>query len=149
MSLVRRRFPLGEPLHPAKKRAVRIAGGHLALAPLAILREQGLPVPARRKRAQLSENRVGWLIDSASRDRRRIERARPARFALQHAVALIARRRFRQGEFDLRERLAFADALIADEEAALLAVLVDFITAGSMTRLFSSFQSGIDIRQEP
>ncbi len=129
-------FPLGEPLYPTQKRAVRVAGGHFAPAPLSILREQRLPIPARRNRAQLHENRVGWLVDSASRDRRRIERARPTRFSLQHPVALIARRRFRQGEFDLRERLAFADALITDEESALLAVLVDFIDGGGNDALF-------------
>ena len=78
-----------------------------------------------------SRHRVGWLIDSASRDRRRIEGARAVRLALQHGVAIIARRHFRQGEFDLRERLAFADAFIADEETALLAVFVDFIHGGN------------------
>ena len=51
------------------------------------------------------------------------------RLAAEQRFAFIAVVRFFDGEFDFRERLAFANTLIVDGESRMVGVSVDFSTA--------------------
>ena len=136
-SIRSRGFALREALNPAEEGAVRIVRCRLAPAPFAIARYQSLPVPSRRECAQLIQNRVGRFVRRSRQvpGRRSRLNALP-RFALPCSLSIpvVARRRFGERETDLGEGLAFAQALIADEEAAFLAMLIDLIDGGQRSR---------------